>query len=74
MKKSLSMLAIVAFLFAIPVNAQEKPKEASKKECSMKDKKSCPRGKKSCSPEEMKACSKDKKARCCAAKKAEKKS
>ncbi len=67
MKKSLSMLAIVAFLFAIPVNAQEKPKEAAKKECSMKDKKSC-------SPEEMKACSKDKKARCCAAKKAEKKS
>ena len=61
------MLAIVAFLFAIPVNAQEKPKEAAKKECSMKDKKSC-------SPEEMKACSKDKKARCCAAKKAEKKS
>ncbi len=67
MKKSLSMLAIVAFLFAIPVNAQEKPKEAAKKECSMKDKKSC-------SPEEMKACSKDKKARCCAAKKSEKKS
>ena len=67
MKKSLSMLAIVSFLFAIPVNAQEKPKEAAKKECSMKDKKSC-------SPEEMKACSKDKKARCCAAKKAEKKS
>ena len=67
MKKSLSMLAIVAFLFAIPVNAQEKPKEAAKKECSMKDKKSC-------SPEEMKACSKDKKARCCAAKKAEEKS
>ena len=67
MKKSLSMLALVAFLFAIPVNAQEKPKEAAKKECSMKDKKSC-------SPEEMKACSKDKKARCCAAKKSEKKS
>lgn len=67
MKKSLSMLALVAFLFAMPVNAQEKPKEAAKKECSMKDKKSC-------SPEEMKACSKDKKARCCAAKKAEKKS
>lgn len=67
MKKSLSMLAIVAFLFAIPVNAQEKPKEAAKKECSMKDKKSC-------SPEEMKACSKDKKAGCCAAKKADKKS
>ncbi len=67
MKKSLSMLALVAFLFALPVNAQEKPKEAAKKECSMKDKKSC-------SPEEMKACSKDKKARCCAAKKAEKKS
>ena len=67
MKKSLSMLALVAFLFALPVNAQEKPKEAAKKECSMKDKKSC-------SPEEMKACSKDKKARCCAAKKSEKKS
>ena len=74
MKKSLSMLAIVAFLFAIPVNAQEKPKEAAKKECSMKDKKSCSMGKKSCSAEEMKACSKDKKAGCCAAKKAEKKS
>lgn len=57
MKKSLSMLALVAFLFSVTVNAQEKPKEAAKKECSMKDKKSC---------------SKEKKGGCCA-KKADKK-
>lgn len=69
MKKSLSMLALVAFLFTMPVNAQEKPKEAAKKECTMKDSKSCSMGKKTCSAAEMKACSKDKKASCCAAKK-----
>ena len=57
MKKVVSMMALVAFLFSMNVNAQEKPKEAAKKECSMKDKKSC---------------SKDKKGGCCA-KKEEKK-
>jgi hypothetical protein len=58
MKKLVSVMALAAFLLSLNVNAQEKPKEAAKKECSMKEKKSC---------------SKDKKAGCCAAKKADKK-
>lgn len=50
MKKSLSMLALAAFLFSMNGVAQEKPKEkeVAKKECSMKDKKSCAKGKASC--------------------------
>ena len=74
MKKTLSILAVVAFLFTMNVNAQEKPKEEAKKECTMKDKKSCSKDKKTCSAEEMKSCSKDKKASCCMAKKESKKS
>ncbi|WP_298223926.1 hypothetical protein [Flavobacterium sp.] len=58
MKKLVSMMALAAFLVSMNTNAQEKPKEAAKKECSMKEKNSC---------------SKDKKPGCCAAKKAEKK-
>ena len=56
MKKSVSMMAIVALLFSMNVKAQEKiekPKEKAKKECSAK---------------EMKSCSKDKKGSCCAKK------
>jgi hypothetical protein len=57
MKKTVLMLALVAFTFST-VNAQEKPKAEAKKECSAKEKKSC---------------DKDHKPGCCAAKKAEKK-
>ena len=47
MKKVISMMAIVAFLFAANVTAQENPKkEAQKKECC-KGKKSCSKDKKS---------------------------
>ena len=54
MKKVISMMAVVAFLFAGTVNAQETAKkEGAKKECS-KEKKCCSKDKK--------ACSKDKKA------------
>jgi hypothetical protein len=48
MKKVISMVAIVAFLFASNVNAQEtQKKEGEKKECC-KGKKSCAKDKKSC--------------------------
>lgn len=48
MKKVISMMAIVAFLFAANVNAQEtQKKEGEKKECC-KGKKSCSKDKKSC--------------------------
>ena len=69
MKKLISTLAIVAFLFTTNINAQEvKPKD--KKECT-KDKKECDhKDKKTCTKEEMKSCDKSKKAGCCAAKKA----
>lgn len=53
------MIAIMAVVFSMNVNAQEKPKEKAKKECSMAEKKSCS--------------SKEKKGACCAAKKADKK-
>jgi len=58
MKKLVSMMALVAFLVSMNVNAQEKPKEADKKESATKEKKSC---------------STEKKASCCASKKTEKK-
>jgi len=54
MKNIVVVLAVALFSISMNVNAQEKPKEETKKECS-KDKKSC---------------DKDKKAGCCAAKKA----
>lgn len=54
MKKVVSMLALVAFLFTAGVNAQE-AKSKDKKESSTKEKKEC---------------SKDKKGGCCANKKA----
>ena len=48
MKKVISMMSIVAFLFAANVNAQEtQKKEGGKKECC-KGKKSCSKDKKSC--------------------------
>jgi hypothetical protein len=47
MKKVISMMAVVAFLFAANVNAQEtQKKEGEKKECC-KGKKSCSKDKKS---------------------------
>jgi len=58
MTKVISMLAIAICMVSTSVNAQEKQKETSKKECSAKEKKSC---------------SKEKKASCCASKKADKK-
>ncbi|AIG30560.1 hypothetical protein SL053_000832 [Flavobacterium psychrophilum] len=69
MKKLISTLAIVTFLFTTNINAQEaKPKD--KKECTThKDKKTCDhKDKKTCTKEEMKSCTKDKKAGCCAKK------
>ena len=63
MKKLVSSLALVAFLFSMTVNAQEDPKQQKKKA----------KTEKTCSAEEKKACAKDKKA-CCSAKKAEVKS
>ena len=59
MKKVVSMLAVVAFLFSMNVNAQEKKVAKAKTE-------------KACSASEKKSCSKDKKS-CCAAKKMEEK-
>jgi hypothetical protein len=48
MKKVISMMAVVAFLFAANVNAQEtQKKEGEKKECCAKGKK-CSKDKKSC--------------------------
>jgi hypothetical protein len=58
MTKVISMLAIAICMVSTSINAQEKQKEAPKKECSAKEKKSC---------------SKDKKTSCCASKKADKK-
>ena len=65
MKKLVSTLAIVAFLFSMNVNAQEK--KASKKATAKTEK--------SCTPAEKKECASDaKKGGCCAAKKSESKS
>jgi hypothetical protein len=54
MKKVISMMAVVAFLFSMNVNAQEKPEKkvakaktekttvaSEKKACAMSDKKAC---------------------------------
>ena len=60
MKKVILSMAVVAFLFSMNVNAQEKKVAAKAKT------------EKSCSASEKKSCSKDKKA-CCAAKKMEEK-
>ena len=59
MKKVILSIAVVAFLFSMNLNAQEKKSEKAKTE-------------KSCSAAEKKSCSKEKKA-CCAAKKMEEK-
>jgi hypothetical protein len=61
MKKLVSTVALVAFLFSMNVNAQEKPVA----------KKAKAKTEKTCSAEEKKSCSAEKKAGCCAAKKAE---
>ncbi|MET0760688.1 MAG: hypothetical protein ABWZ56_09735 [Flavobacterium sp.] len=60
MKKLVSTLALVAFLFSMTVNAQEEPKQKKKAKTE-----------KSCSTEEKKSCGTEKKAGCCSAKKAE---
>ena len=59
MKKVILSMAVVAFLFSMNVNAQEKKVAKAKTE-------------KACSASEKKSCSKDKKS-CCAAKKMEEK-
>lgn len=66
MKKSILMMALVAFLFSMNVNAQEKEPKQKKKV----------KTEKSCSAEEKKSCDKDakvagaeKKGGCCASKK-----
>lgn len=61
MKKLVSTLALVAFLFSMTVNAQEEPKQAKKAKAKTE---------KACSTEEKKACGTEKKAGCCSAKKA----
>ncbi len=50
MKKIISILTVATFLFTVTVNAQEKEKEAAKKEVAKTEKKSCSKdgGKKSC--------------------------
>jgi hypothetical protein len=63
MKKVISMMAVVAFLFSMNVNAQEKPKEKAKEG----------KTEKTCSASEKKACASGEKKACCAAKKAEEK-
>ena len=62
MTKVISTMAVVAFLFSMNVNAQEKQEEKVAKA----------KTEKKCSASEKKSCSKDKKA-CCAAKKTEEK-
>lgn len=59
MKKVILSMAVIAFMFSMNVNAQEKKVAKAKTE-------------KSCSAAEKKSCSKDKKS-CCASKMAEKK-
>lgn len=65
MKKVASMLAVVAFLFSMNINAQEtEPKQKKKKA----------KTEKACSTEEKKSCSSaEKKGGCCSSKKAEEK-
>lgn len=63
MKKVVSMLAVVAFLFTISANATEPNKDKKKKA----------KTEKTCSSEEKKSCGAEKKAGCCSAKKAEEK-
>lgn len=63
MKKLVSTLALVAFLFTMNGNAQEK--QDPKKEKTKTEK--------TCSASEKKSCSSGKKMSCCAAKKAEEK-
>jgi hypothetical protein len=64
MKKLVSSLALVAFLFSMSVNAQEvEPKQKKKAKTE-----------KTCSADEKKSCTTEKKAGCCSAKKAEMKS
>ena len=63
MKKIVSTLAIVAFLFSMNTIAQERQPA----------KKATAKTEKSCSAAEKKSCSGEKKAGCCAAKKAEEK-
>ncbi|RTY95141.1 hypothetical protein [Flavobacterium sp. GT3R68] len=60
MKKLVSTLALVAFLFSMNVNAQEDPKQ-----------KKTTKTEKACTTAEKKACATEKKGGCCAAKKAE---
>ncbi|MES2811049.1 MAG: hypothetical protein V4670_01135 [Bacteroidota bacterium] len=62
MKKLITSLALVTFLFSAAVNAQEVKKERKSKKAKTE--------KAACSTEEKKACSTDKKVSCCAAKKA----
>lgn len=59
MKKTLSTLAVVAFLFSFNVNAQEQPKQTKKAKTE-----------KSCSTAEKKSCGTETKAGCCSSKKA----
>ena len=63
MKKVVSIMAVVAFLFSMNVNAQEKQE---KKVAKAKTEKSC-------SASEKKACAMSEKKSCCAAKKMEEK-
>ena len=71
MKKVISMMAIVAFLFSVNLNATETPK-GKKKEKAKTEKASKAEEKKSCAAEEKKSCaSSEKKSGCCASKKAE---
>jgi hypothetical protein len=67
MKKSVLMMALVAFLFSMNVTAQDKEPKQKKKV----------KTEKTCSAEEKKSCDKDgkgeKRGGCCAAKKEEKK-
>ena len=60
MNKVISMIAVVAFMFSMNVNGQEKKPVKAKTE-------------KMCSASEKKSCSAGKKGSCCAAKKMEEK-
>jgi hypothetical protein len=61
MKKVISMMAVVAFLFSVNVNANNG---------DPKDKKKAAKTEKTCSASEKKACASGEKHSCCAAKKA----
>jgi len=62
MKKVISMMAIVAFLFSMNANANNE---------TPKNKKKAAKTEKSCSASEKKSCASGEKKSCCAAKKAE---